>query len=393
MSSCDFLIVGAGMAGASAGYELAPRGRVILLEREDAPGYHSTGRSAAQFLESYGNAAVRRLTHASRAFFAHPPEGFAEHALLTPRGALFVARAEGRETLEATLTEVRALVGTAHPLGVDEAIARVPVLRRDYVAAAFYEPDSMDMDVAAIHQSYLKGLRRRGGRMVADAEIRRLSRVGPTWEGETRDGRFSAPIVINAAGAWCDEIARLAGVPPLGLTPKRRTAITFDPPPGLDASGWPLVIDVEETFYFKPETGRILASPADETPVAASDVQPEELDVALTVDRVERATTLSVPRIAHKWAGLRTSSPDKTPVVGMEETAPGFVWLAGQGGYGITTAPALARAAASLLLEGRLPEDLARLGLTREALGPSRFRREAHPPRARAGPDERGKST
>ncbi|NIR30398.1 MAG: FAD-binding oxidoreductase [Gammaproteobacteria bacterium] len=374
MSTCDFLIVGAGMAGASAGYELAGHGRVILLEREEAPGYHSTGRSAAQFLESYGNAAVRRLTHASRAFFEHPPGGFAEHALLTPRGALFVAREEQRETLEATLAEVQALVGTARELDAIQAIERVPVLRRDYVAAAFYEPDSMDMDVAAIHQGYLKGLRRRGGRVVTDAEVGRLSRVGQAWEVQTRNGRFSAPIVINAAGAWCDEIARLAGVPPLGLTPKRRTAITFDPPSGVDITRWPLVIDVDETFYFKPEAGRILASPADETPVAACDVQPEELDIAVTVDRLEKATTLSVRRIAHKWAGLRTFSPDKTPVVGMEEAAPGFVWLAGQGGYGITTAPALARATSALLVEGRLPEDLVSLGLTREALAPSRLR-------------------
>ncbi|MGA8260528.1 MAG: FAD-binding oxidoreductase [Arenicellales bacterium] len=373
MSTCDFLIVGAGMAGASVGYELALHGRVVLVEREEMPGYHSTGRSAAQFLESYGNESVRRLTHASRAFFEDPPEGFADHPLLTPRGALFVGREEQRERLDETLAEVQALVGTARELPRNTALELVPVLREDYVAAAFYEPDSMDMDVAAIHHGYLKGLRRRGGRIATRAEVRRLSRVGDAWEVETAAGRFSAPIVVNAAGAWCDEIARLAGVPPIGLTPRRRTAITFDAPPGVDAARWPLVIDVDETFYFKPEAGRILASPADETPTPPGDARPEELDVAIIVDRLQRVTTLSVPRIAHKWAGLRTFSADNTPVAGMAQAAPGFFWLAGQGGYGIATAPALARAASALLLEDRLPDDLLRLGLTRGALAPSRF--------------------
>lgn len=364
------------MAGASVAYELAAKRRVIVLERESAPGYHSTGRSAAQFLESYGNATVRSLTHASRSFFEQPPENFADHPLLNPRGALFVAREDQTTLLRQTLREVKLLIGSAREMPVDEAFRWVPVLRRDYMAAAFFEPDSMDMDVAAIHQGFLKNLRRRGGRVVTRAEVTSLTHSKGLWQAATSNEAFCAPVVVNAAGAWCDAVAGLADVRPLGLTPKRRTAITFDPPPNTDTSGWPLVIDVGESFYFKPEAGQILASPADETPVAACDAQPEELDIAITVDRLEKVTTLSVKRLNHRWAGLRTFSPDKTPVAGLDEEVPGFFWLAGQGGYGITTAPALARAAAAILTETALPDDLTRLGITRATLSPSRLRHQ-----------------
>ncbi len=251
----------------------------------------------------------------------------------------------------------------------------VPVLRTDYVAAGFLEPDAMDIDVGALHQGYLTGLGRRGGEVVTDAELVGLSRRDGTWRAQTRAGAFTAPVVVNAAGAWCDEVAAMAGLHPVGLVPKRRTAITFDAPADIDPKAWPLVIDVAEAFYFKPEAGRILASPADETPVAPCDAQPEELDVATAVHRVEQATTLRIPRIAHKWAGLRSFVADNSLVIGLDGLADGFFWLAGQGGYGIETAPAAARATAGLLAHGRLPADLAGLGLEPAALAPDRLDR------------------
>jgi D-arginine dehydrogenase len=231
----------------------------------------------------------------------------------------------------------------------------------------------MDMDVAAIHQGYLKGLRARGGALVVDAEVTRFASDCAPWRVDTRAGRFEAAVLVDAAGAWADELARLAGVAPLGLVPKRRTALLFDTTFPVERD-WPAVVDVDEQFYFKPESGRLLGSPADETPVAPCDVQPEELDVALAIDRIERAARFRVRHVARRWAGLRTFAADQTPVVGMEETVPGFYWLAGQGGYGIQTAPALARAAASLLVDGVLPGDLLRLGLVAEDLLPLRLR-------------------
>lgn len=374
MVNCDFLVIGAGIAGASAGYELAAHGSVIVLEREPAPGYHSTGRSAAQFLESYGNATVRALTHASREFFQQPPDGFAEHPLLSLRGALFVASEGDVALLTRTLAEIQALVGSARQLSVSEAIERVPVLRGEHLAGAFYEPDSMDMDVAAIHQGFLRGLRRRGGQVVTQAETHEIQHIEGAWQVRTACDTYTSPCIVNAAGAWCDQVAQQAGVEPVGLTPKRRTAFTFDPPAGVEIGQWPLVMDVAEAFYFKPESGQILASPADETPVEPGDAQPEDLDVAITVDRLERATTLDIRRLNRRWAGLRTFCPDKTPVAGLDDAAPGFFWLAGQGGYGITTAPSLARAAAAVLTDSDFPPDLLALGVTAEGLSPARLR-------------------
>lgn len=374
MTACDFLVVGAGMAGASAAYELARLGSVVVVEREDAPGYHSTGRSAALLLETYGNDAIRALTVASRRFYENPPTGFAEHPLMTPRGALSIARADQRDKIADELARIRPHVPDIEELGAAEAIRLVPVLRSDYVACALYDRHACDLDVHAIHQGFLKGLKRRGGRVVTGAEATAIGHDGRRWLVETRQGAFAAPVVVNAAGAWCDAVARLAGVRAIGLVPKRRTAITFDAPAGHDVGAWPMAFDIEEHFYFKPEAGRVLASPADATPVEPCDAQPEEFDVAVAAERVERATTMKITRVAHKWAGLRSFVADKTPVVGLDAGAPGFCWLAGQGGYGIMTAPALARATAALATGGHLPDDLARLGLSADALSPARLR-------------------
>ncbi|HVO16126.1 MAG TPA: FAD-binding oxidoreductase [Alphaproteobacteria bacterium] len=374
MTEADFLVVGAGIAGASAAAELAAHGRVVVLERESQPGYHSTGRSAALYTETYGNHIIRALTVASGRFLRDPPAGFADHPLLTPRGTLLIGRADQRDALDAAHAELRGLAPGIARVDLAAALALVPVLDRSYVASGIYEADATDMDVHGIHGGFLKTLRARGGRVVTDAEVTALAWRGGRWHAVTRAGEFSAPVVVNAAGAWCDELARLAGVLPVGLVPKRRTAFTFDPPAGADVRHWPAVIDIAETFYFKPEAGKILGSPADETPMPPQDVQPDELDIALAVERIERASSLRVIRLEHRWAGLRSFVADKTPVVGMDDRAEGFFWLAGQGGYGIMTSPALGRTVASLLTAGTIPEDLATLGVTREALVPARFR-------------------
>ena len=373
MQSCDVLVVGAGMAGASAAYELAPYARVVLLERERQPGYHATGRSAAVFAPAHGNRVIRALTLASHRFYQKQMEGLAEHAVLAPRGALFIGRADQIPALDRLLAETGRQVQGLERLDRAALLARVPALRPDYVAAGIYDPSAMDLDVAAIHQAYLKGLRARGGQLVTDAEVVRIATDFAPWRVETRAGPFEAAVLVDAAGAWADQLAGLAGVVPIGLVAKRRTAFLFEPSAPVDRA-WPAVIDAEEQFYFKPESGLLLGSPADATPMPPSDVQPEELDIALAVDRIERATRLRVLRVPRRWAGLRTFAADQTPVVGMEEAVPGFFWLAGQGGYGIQTAPALARAAASLLVDGVLPDDLLRQGIVAEDLLPLRFR-------------------
>jgi D-arginine dehydrogenase len=363
-TAADILVIGAGIAGASVADALAPSARVIVLEQEERPGMHSTGRSAALFSETYGNEVIRSLSRASRAFLASPPPGFCETPLIRPRGTLYIAADDQLDQLRAL--EVDA--GTFERLSGAEARRRVPILRPDSSAAALYESGAMDIDVDALHQGFLRRLRRAGGQVITEARVTALSWSAGRWTASTTQGDFSAPIVINAAGAWADRIAAIAGLAPLGLQPKRRTAALIDGPADLDFSGWPLVIDAGETVYFKPDAGRLLISPADETDTEPGDAQPDDLDVAIAVDRLEHMTTLSVRRIAHRWAGLRTFAPDRTPVCGYDPRTEGFFWLAGQGGYGIQTSPALARLAARLVL--RTPGDLAEL---ETALGPDRF--------------------
>jgi D-arginine dehydrogenase len=375
----DFLVIGAGMAGASAAYELAAHGRVLLLERESQPGYHSTGRSAALYTQTYGHATVRAMTVASWDFYTEPPAGFTDHPLLTPRGVLLVARPDQKDLLEREFVDGRRLTPSVERLDREQTMARAPFLRPDYPLGAVWEPDACDIDVHALHHGYLRGLKARGGRVVTDAEVSALSRRDGLWVADSPAGSFAAPVVVNAAGAWADALAELAGVRPIGLIPKRRTAITFDPvftdptdKQGLDS--WPMVIDVADRFYVKPDAGRLLASPADETPVPPCDVQPEELDIAETVDRLETACRFTVRRLAHSWAGLRSFVADRVPVVGFDSQAEGFFWLAGQGGYGIQTAPAMGRTAAALATGGDLPADVQALGVGLMDLSPTRLR-------------------
>ena len=375
METCDFLIIGAGIAGASVAYELAPHGRVIVLEREAVPGHHSTGRSAAVLTENYGNSIIRRLTLATRPFLEHPPDGFTEYPLTAPRQMLWIARADQKAGLAATLGEAQRLVPTIRAVEPTEASALCAALRSGYVAYAILEPHALDLDVHAIHQGFLRGLRNRGGRVVTHAEVVRLRQTDTSWEVHTPQQQYAAGVVVNAAGAWCDVIGRLAGARPVGLVPKRRTAFTCDGPTGIalqELAVWPVIIDSDEEFYFKPESGGILASPADETPLEPCDVFPDDYDVALAIDRIQKATTLSIAHINRKWAGLRSFVRDKTPVVGMDGQRAGLFWLAGQGGYGIQTSSAMGRTAASLIVNQRLPEDLTDMGLTPEDLAPIR---------------------
>src|SRR6185436_11698483 len=261
-----FAIVGAGIAGASAGFNLAAAGPTLLLEREGQPGYHSTGRSAALYTETYGNRVIRALTIASRPFFEQPPQGFTEQPLLTPRGTLVIARADQRERLDAALAESKAILPSVEGIDAVRAAALCPALRPGYVANGFFEEDARDMDVHAIHQGYLRGFRAAGGKLVCDAEVLALARNGAGWRIETRAGVFTADVVINAAGAWADVLARMAAAKPVGLVPKRRTAVTIEPPAESGFRRWPAVIDVDEQFYWKPDAGQLILSPADETP-------------------------------------------------------------------------------------------------------------------------------
>jgi len=373
MQKTEVLIVGAGMAGASLAYFLAPHRQVIVLERESQPGYHATGRSAALYSETYGNASVRAITTASKAFYFTPPKGFSPYPLVTPRGSLSVGGNDDRATLQRAFDERKALVPNIEWWTQADILQRVPILKPEAAVYGVYEPDAMDMDVHGIHQGFLRGAKAAGAQVLCDAAVEQIERAGNAWRVKTTAGEFLADVVVNAAGAWCDELARMAGVAPIGLQPMRRTAFMCDVPAGCDSHAWPMVRDANEGFYLKPDAGMLLVSPANADPVDPQDVQPEELDVAIAVDRVETATTLQVRRVQRKWAGLRSFVPDKTPVVGFAPDAPGFFWLAGQGGYGIQTAPAMGELSAALVRRQPMPAALTALGVTEAMLAPNRL--------------------
>jgi len=368
------LIIGAGIAAASLGYFLAPHARVTLLEREAQPGYHSTGRSAALFLASYGTEQVRALTRASRAFLDQPPPGFAEVPILSPRGALFAATPEQADLLDEHCALLARMSPLSRRLSRDETVALVPALRPELLLGGALEPDASDIDVHALHQGYLRGLRRQGGQLVCDAEVTHIERHGAKWIVQAGGREHRAALLVNAAGAWCDEVARLAGVAPIGLQPKRRSAFTFAPPAGLDVTRWPSVVGADESWYIKPDAGVLLGSPANADPVPPHDVQPEELDIAIAIDRIETATTLQIRRPIRTWAGLRSFVADGDLVGGFDARVPGFFWVAAQGGYGIQTSAAMGQACAALLLGHAMPSHLADFGLTPAMLSPARLR-------------------
>jgi D-arginine dehydrogenase len=374
VEEADFLVVGAGIAGASVGYWLARNAKVIVLERESQPGYHSTGRSAALFSETYGNFAIRAITVSSGDFFDSPPPGFTDHPLVSPRGALIFGNEAQAPKLDRMYADWFKLVNTVQRLDKAQTLELCPLLVPEKIAGAVFEPDAKDIDVHATHQGFLRALRGHGGHVVNKAEVLSAARQGDKWVVKTTAGDFSAPVLINAAGAWCDVLAGIAGVKPVGLSPKRRTAFTFNGPPDLDYHSLPMVLDADEQFYFKPEVGQFLASPADETPMEPCDVQPEEYDIAEAAAQIEEFTSLRIRRINNKWAGLRSFVADRSPVVGFDDKVPGFFWLAGQGGYGIQTSPAMGEVAAALAMKQPLPARVAALGVTPEFLSPARLR-------------------
>jgi D-arginine dehydrogenase len=348
VSRWDVAIVGAGMAGASLAAEIASHVSVLLIEAEDHPGYHSTGRSAAFWSESYGGALVQPLTTASGPYLR-------EGGFLSPRGALHIAGPDGLGALDALEAECGPAVALQRVTGA-ELREHVPGLRAQW-SEGLWEPSCADIDVARLHGDYLGTARRQGARLVAGARVEQAVRSGGVWNIQTRGGTFEAVTIVNAAGAWADEVAAACAVAPLGIRPFRRSLaqLRIDPPA---PATLPLVIDALGSFYFKPEAGgRLWLSPHDETPCDPCDCAADELDVAVAIDRLQRAVAWRVERVERSWAGLRSFAPDRLPVYGFDPAAPGFFWFAGQGGFGIQTAPAAAKLGADLLL-GRQPDPL-----------------------------------
>ena len=352
----DVAIVGAGMAGASLAAEIAGEASVLILEAESQPGYHSTGRSAAFWSEIYGGPLIQPLTTASGRFLAAPPVDFSDEPFLGPRGAVHVADADGRARLEILAAR---FAGSSVPLvEMDRAAleAAISGLRPGW-DWGLNEPTCADIDVARLHAAFLKRARARGARLVGDARVEQARREGGRWRIETKAGFFEANILVDAAGAWADEVAAAAGERPLGIRPFRRTIaqLRIDPPA---PSSLPLVIDARQRFYFKPEAGgRLWLSPHDETASEPVDCAPEEIDVALAIDRMEQVVDWRVERVERCWAGLRSFARDRLPVYGFASGRRDFFWCVGQGGFGIQTAPAAARLAAALLL-GRAHDDI-----------------------------------
>jgi len=374
--NADVLIIGGGVAGLSLAAAIAGERRIVVVEAEEAPGLHSSGRSVSHSHFGIGNFIVRALTAASRDFFQAPPAGFSEAPVATRSGALFFATGP----MLGTMTELEAVMTrfAANLTGVDAAGLRrlVPILRTGAGGAlgGLHDPDALKLDSDVLLQGYARALRAGGGTLASRFRVAGIERSSGGWRVRSEDGRsVAAPLLVNAAGAWADEVARSAGVPRLGLNPLRRTAIIVDPPEGADVHHWPFTKTVTDDFYMLPEGGKIAASPVDEAPSDPCDARPEELDIAMAAAKVEEYTTLTVRRIAHSWAGLRTFAPDRTPVIGTDPSARDFFWLAGQGGFGLQTAPALASAAASLILQREWPQALAAQGVHAHDLAPERL--------------------
>lgn len=365
----DVAVIGAGIAGASLAAELAAQANVLILEAESQPGFHATGRSAAFWSESYGGPAVQPLTRASRAALARPAPDFADRPFLHPRGAIHLADRDGEAAIDRLSAQFGAMVELR---AMDRAAleAAIPGLRRGWEHGLF-EPSCADIDVTALHQAYLSRARRRGAQLVTDARMLAAERTGSGWSIRTSAGSFEAGVLANAAGAWADQVAVSAGETPLGIRPYRRTLAQLRVAPPAPAA-LPLVIDARERFYFKPEAGgRLWLSPHDETHCPAGDCAPEELDVAVGIDRLGEVVDWRVEAVERKWAGLRSFAPDRRPVYGYAEGRPDYFWFAGQGGFGIQTAPAAAQLAASLLLGAPLPDSIE--GVDPELYAPGRF--------------------
>ncbi len=368
--TADVAVIGGGIAGASVAYWASRAGaRVILVERESELAFHTTGRSAAQYLENYGDETVRRLTLASRSFLQEPPDDLVPHSLLSPRPMLEVGRESDLDLLRQKAEDGRRLVPSIQLIDGDEVRRLCPVLRPEAAVAGVYEPDASDIDVAALHAAFIKGLRRSGGEVRVRCEVLGLRFVDDRWRLLTSSGPIRCRHVVNAAGAWADIVAVMGQAQPVGLQPLRRTAFTVGPYP--QARGWPLVHDVAERYYFKPEGDGLLCSPADETPSEPVDARVEMVDVAGAIEEINAATTLQIRAVQHEWAGLRTFAPDRGLVLGPDPQVPGLHWCAGQGGFGIQTAPAAGALVAALIEGGPLPAGVSQAEV--DSVSPARF--------------------
>jgi D-arginine dehydrogenase len=366
--SFDAVVIGAGIAGASAAAHLAADYRVALIEAEEAAGYHATGRSAAMWIQNYGPPTARLMTGLSRPFFEYPPPGFTDTPIMLRRPVLFIAPEEQMAQFHGLLATGKGL----RQIAPAEAEAMVPALRPGWTRGAAVEADAFDMDVAALHQGFLRQLRASGSVLALGSRAERIERRGGCWHVSVADGTtYVGRVLVNAAGAWGDVVARLAGVAPLGLQPKRRTGVIIDPAPWVVAE-WPMINDVAHTWYARPEArSKMMVSPADETDLDPQDAQPDELDIAIAIDRMQQAMAVEVRRVEHAWAGLRTFTPDRELAIGPDGAAEGFFWCVGQGGYGIQTSPA-AGALLTNLVAGRDPGPL---GPVLGTLDPRRFAR------------------
>ncbi|HEY0290657.1 MAG TPA: FAD-binding oxidoreductase [Pseudomonas sp.] len=369
----DVAVIGGGIAGASFAYRVAGQRSLILLERENQVGYHSTGRSAAEFSSQFQSPWVSTLAESSYNFLINPPAGFADIDLLIARGSLVIAPRERIHLVASAFSQILSTSPESRMLHPDDALAMVPFLKADYVEAAFYDPMNWDMEVDSLLQGYLRLARRAGAQIQLASPVTSIHREGGIYHLQTPVGEVLCRKIVNAAGAWADDFAAMAGLDRLRIVPYRRTAITVDGPKGMDLSTLPAVNEVGEAFYFKPESGRIMVSPADATPSEACDAQPEELDIAYAAHFLSESTTLAINQITHKWAGLRSFAPDKRQVVGFSPQDENFFWLAGQGGSGILTSPALSAWAAGVFLEGAPPDELCKAGLHPDVFSPARL--------------------
>lgn len=369
----DIIIIGGGIAGISAAYFLSQHASVIVMEREDSIGYHSSGRTAAQFTAGISADTMRRLAHASRSFLHEPPSGFAPERILSPRGCLTLGRADQEMRLKRLYDRLISADARVRYLDRSDAFRVFPAFVESGVAYGVYECDAMDIDVDMLLQGYARGAKARGTKILTRAPAIAIEKKSGQWVVSTPSDTISAPLLLNAAGAWVDEITRLAGLEPIGLTPHRRTAFTFAAPHGVDTSRWPHVSNLDYQWYIQPDAGGILmGSLAEAVPTLPSDVYADDVDVAQAIQNIEQDTILRIDRPLSTWAGLRNFVADKNPVSGTRPGADGFFWLAGHGGCGILTSPALGQATAAVMLDRELPEPLRELGISAADLAPDR---------------------